>query len=99
MPMARKELDGWLNFARDVGDRGEDDAVGAILALDNENRKLREVLCENGKTEAERNKPLIDALAAREREYRDAIDRIRSAVENDTGASNAVCLLREAVEL
>lgn len=44
MPMARKELEGWIAFARDVGDRGEDDAVGAILALDTENRKLREAL-------------------------------------------------------
>lgn len=42
--MAHKELDGWIAFARDVGDRGEDDAVGAILALDTENRKLRDAL-------------------------------------------------------
>jgi len=44
MPMSSKDLKGWLTFARDVGDRGEDDAVGAILALDTENRKLREAL-------------------------------------------------------
>lgn len=43
------------------------------------------------------NKILVQAIAERERQYRDAIDRVRMNIENDPEAWDATTLLREAI--
>lgn len=49
------------------------------------------------KQEAQPSQPLVAALAQRERSYRDALEQLENAVENDDQAYAATCELREAV--